>query len=80
MVTKTMKGVSEETWSEFKGLAAKNKLKTGEFFEKLVFSYKENSEKFWKDILRGKKIITNKEAEELEAEVKKLRKERGFRI
>lgn len=80
MVTKTMKGISEETWAEFKGLAVKNKLKTGEFFEKLVSSYKENSHDFWKDILRGEKIVSDADANMLRAETKKIRTERGFRI
>ena len=75
-----MKGVSEETWAEFKGLAVKNKLKTGEFFEKLITTYREDSQLFWDDVLKGERIISDKEAELLFLESKKLRKERGFRV
>ena len=75
-----MKGVSEETWAEFKGLAVKNTLKTGEFFEKLITTYREDSQLFWDDVLKGERIISDKEAELLFLESKKLRKERGFRV
>ncbi len=74
-----MKGVTEETWAEFRSLAAKNKLKTGEFFEKLVYSYKKESLDFWDDVLNGEKIISDREADSLREVVKTLRKERGFR-
>ncbi len=76
-----MKGVTEETWREFRSLAAKNKLKTGEFFEKLIYSYNKESARFWNDVLSGKKILTDKEAEDILKETKRIRKEKGgFRI
>ena len=74
-----MKGVEDETWAEFKSLAAKNNLHTAQFFEKLVHFYKENTKHFWDHILSGKKIISDKEAAEMQHFVKTLRKEKGFR-
>lgn len=75
-----MKGVEDEAWAEFKSLAAKNNLKAGQFFEKLVHFYKENTTAFWDTILSGRKIISDKEAAEMQKMVRELRKEKGFRI
>jgi hypothetical protein len=80
MGTKTMKGVQEDVWTEFRSLAVKNRMKTGQFFEKLVKSYKEDNDIFWKDILSGEKIITDKEAKEMHKVVKDMRKEWGYRL
>ena len=33
---KTIKGVNEETWQEFKSMAARNNVKMGRFFEEIV--------------------------------------------
>ncbi|MEK6867327.1 MAG: hypothetical protein AABX98_00750 [Nanoarchaeota archaeon] len=79
MMTKTMKGVEDETWAEFKSLAARNNLKTGQFFEKLLAFYKENRSAFWTDILKGEKIISDNEAADMQKIVRKLRLEKGFR-
>ncbi len=38
----------------------------------------ERNEKFWKNILEGNKILTDKEAEELKAVVRTPRKRHGF--
>ena len=65
MTTKTIKGVEDETWLEFRSLAVKNKLKTGQFFEKLVAFYRENAKDFWNDILSGKKILSEEEILEM---------------
>lgn len=77
---KTIKGVDDETWSEFKSLAAKDKTKMGKFFEKMVVEYKKKSDGFWDDILKGPKIISDKEAKIMENAVQGVRKEHGFRI
>ncbi len=79
MVTKTMKGVEEETWAEFKSLAAKNNLKTGQFFERLVEFYKDNAHSFWSDVLKGEKILSEAEAEDIRKITKKFRMEKGYR-
>jgi len=80
MVTKTMKGVTQEVWAEFKSLAAKNNMKAGPFFERLVYSYKDNADKVWDNILSGEKILTEEEAKDIEKITKRIRKEYGFRI
>ena len=76
---KTIKGVDEETWSEFKSLAAKDKVKMGRLFEKMVVEYKKKSNEFWSDILKGPRIISDGEAKIMEEAAKKIRKEYGFR-
>ncbi|MBI2208823.1 hypothetical protein HYU50_04990 [Candidatus Woesearchaeota archaeon] len=76
---KTIKGVDEETWSEFKSLAAKDKVNMGSLFEKMVVEYKKKSNEFWDDVLKGPKIITDGEAKAMGEAVKKIRKEHGFR-
>ncbi len=78
-IVKTIKGIDENTWFEFKSLAAKNKMKTGEFFEKLVEEYKDKADKSWWNILNSGKILSDEEADAMEETVKRLRKEKGFR-
>lgn len=76
---KTIKGIDEETWAEFKGFAARNKVKLGAFFETLVHEHEKNSTSFWTKILEGEKILSDKEAEDIEKVTLKVRKEHGFR-
>lgn len=78
-IVKTIKGIDENAWLEFKSLAAKNKMRTGKFFEKLVEGYKNRADSAWDKILNAGKILSDKEADDIEEFVKKLRKERGFR-
>ena len=80
MGTKTMKGVEEETWAEFRSLAARNRMKTGQFFEKLIKSYKQNTNDFWNEILTGEKILSELEAKDMQIITKNMRKERGWRV
>ncbi len=80
MGTKTMKGVEEETWAEFRSLAARNRMKTGKFFEKLIKSYKQNTNDFWNEILTGEKILSELEAKDMQIITKNMRKERGWRV
>ncbi len=75
-----MKGVEEEVWAEFRSLAAKNRMKTGQFFEKVIRSYKQDTDDFWNTVLKGEKIISEEEAKSIEMSIKKMRKERGWRI
>ena len=76
---KTIKDIDENTWFEFKSLAAKSRMKTGKFFEKLVEEYKNKTDATWDKILNAGKILSDKEAQDMENFVKKLRNERGFR-
>ena len=45
----------------------------------MVIEYKKKSDGFWDDILKGPKIINDKEAKIMENAVKRIRKEQGFR-
>ena len=76
---KTIKNIDEETWAEFKSLAAKNKVKLGIFFKILLKEYEKNSRLFWNEILNGEKILSDKEAEGMEEVVKELREKRRWR-
>ena len=76
---KTIKDVDEEAWLEFKSIAAKNKMKMGKAFEKMVEDYKVKSGSFWDDMLKGPPMLSKEEASEMLEIVKKLRKEYGFR-
>jgi len=77
---KTIKDIDEETWSEFKSMAAKNKLRLGSFFKIVLKEYKKTEEVFWKGILDGEKILSEKESEDIENIIKNIRKDKGFRI
>ncbi len=76
---KTLKGVNEESWAEFKSLAVKNRTNMGKLFERMLEEYKRKSEENWSIILSGKKILSDKEAEDMLKIVKESRKEYGFR-
>lgn len=76
---KTIKDIDEETWAEFKSLAAKNKLKLGIFFKMILKEYEKNNRDFWDRILNGEKILSDEEAEDMEKIVKKIRNERDWR-
>ena len=53
--------------------------KMGKLFEKMVGEYREKSEEFWDDVLKGEKILSDKEAKSMLDTVTKLRKDMGFR-
>lgn len=76
---KTIKDVGEDSWSSFKSIAAKNSMKMGKLFEKMVNEYNEKSEGFWNDILKGEKILSEKEAEDMKKIVSRVRGDIGFR-
>jgi len=76
---KTIKGVSENSWGSFKAIAAQSNVKMGKLFEKMVGEYREKSEEFWDDVLKGEKILSDKEAKSMLDTVTKLRKDMGFR-
>lgn len=76
---KTIKDVDEEAWLEFKSIAARNKMRMGKLFEEMVDEYKERSSAIWNNVLNPGKILSDKEAEDMEKLVGNLRKEKGFR-
>ncbi len=80
MQVKTIKGIEEETWAEFRSICTKNRLSTGQCFEKLIGFYKQNAKDFWDDILSGKKNLSSEEAQDIRVMTQKVRKERGFRL
>ena len=76
---KTIKDVDEDAWHEFKSIAARNKMNMGKLLGKMVSEYKEKNENYWDKILNSGKILSDKEANDMEKLVKQLRKEKGFR-
>lgn len=80
MEIKTIKGISAEKWIEFKTLAAKKNVHLGKLFEIMIENYADRGDLFWEEVLGREKILSDSEAEELLKKVKKLRKDRGFRI
>jgi len=77
---RTIKGVDDEAWAKFKSLAAKNQMKMGQMFERMVEKQKEQENKeFWDFILNGERLLSDKEAEEMLEVSRKNRKEYGFR-
>ena len=76
---KTIKDVDEEAWLEFKSMAARNKMKMGKLFNKMVEEYEEKSKNFWDGILKGPPILSKEEADAMREISRKIRKEYGFR-
>ena len=79
MPTKTIKDVNEKTWRKMRVLSAEHNVKMSRLLEKMTEDYEKRSKEFWKIILEGNRILTDKEAEELKSVSKSLRKEHGFR-
>ena len=79
MPTKTIKGIDEEDWNEFKSRAAKANVSLGTYFKVMLEESEKNTEEFWDMVLSGNKLLNDEEANELEKEVEHLREERGFR-
>lgn len=79
MSTRTVKDVDEETWRRLKILSAEEGERMGSLIKNMTNSYIKNRKSVWEDILKGEKILSDKEADDMEKIVKKLRKERGFR-
>ena len=77
---KTIKGIDDDTWREFKSLAAKDSLKLGALLKNMLKEYEKTRETFWDKILETEKILTDKEADEFEKIISKKRKEYGFRV
>lgn len=79
MEIKTIKDVDEETWSNFKALAAKNNLKMSLLLKMMINEFEKKSEVFWDKILKGGKKLSDKEAKDMLKIIEDSRKERGFR-
>ncbi|MBI4918345.1 hypothetical protein HY837_00305 [archaeon] len=79
MTVKTIKNVDEGVWYKFKNLAVKNRVGMGELLGKMVNTYERDATKFWKEIFEGERLLSEKEAQELQTHVKVFRKEYGFR-
>jgi hypothetical protein len=77
---KNIKGIDDETWADFKGLAAHNRLKAAAMFRVLVDEYKKKSASAWEKILSHKPIFPASAYDEIERRVKSVRKEKGWRI
>lgn len=79
MENKCIKGIDEKTWGDFKALAINNNVKMSILLKMMVSEFEKNSREFWKEILCRKKSLTDREAEDIENIIRKMRKERGFR-
>ncbi len=77
---KTIKGIDEDTWAEFKGISARNKVKAATMFKLLIEEYKSHTKHFWEEIFAHKPIFTPKEHAEIKKRVEEMRKEYGWRI
>lgn len=79
METKCIKDVDEITWREFKSLAARSNMKMSILLKVMIKEFEKNKGTLWNEILNGKKLLSDKEANELIKATSNLRKERGFR-
>ncbi|MBI5393589.1 hypothetical protein HZA96_07010 [Candidatus Woesearchaeota archaeon] len=80
MVVKTIKNIDNETWIRFRNLSVKNRVTMARLLRDMIENYEHRSTKFWNKILNAEKIISDKEADEIEKITKRIRKEYGFRV
>ena len=58
---KTIKGIDDKSWAEFKSIAALQKRNMGELFDDLLIAYKAKQVRgFWDDILTIKNPLSKK--------------------
>ena len=76
---KTIKNIDDETWYKLKGLSVKNRTTIGRLLKKMINEYEQKSKNSWDKIMSYKGTLTDKQAEELLQNIKKERKEFGFR-
>jgi len=65
-MTKAIKNVSDEVWSEFKALAGLNRKTMGQMFEEMVADYKRKSgwlDKYGKPLLKDPERVERRAAE-----------------
>ena len=79
MATRTIKGIPDEDWMEFKVLAASTGNRMGDVFRAMLRAYEKEKKKFWKDIFSMKPLMSEKDAEVFEKNIKALRQSAGFR-
>lgn len=79
MEVKTIRGVDEETWNDFKALAVKSNLKMSLLLKLMVKETEKKSESFWDKILKRERNLSEDEAESMLKILEKSRKEKGFR-
>jgi len=75
---KTIKGIDDNTWNRFKGIAAKNGLKIPDMFRAMLNEY-EKSTDFWNKILNSERVISEIEASALLKNNERIRNEKGYR-
>jgi len=78
-MTKTIKGIDKDTWTEFKTIANKNKMNLSTCFKLMVKEHKNVNERVWRDILSTKPILSEKDAENMLEHITRTRNEKGFR-
>jgi hypothetical protein len=79
MTVKTIKDVEPAAWAEFKSIAARSGMNMGTLFARMLHAYEEESRERWKEILKGKKILSDEEAAGMMKVVNRVRHEPGFR-
>jgi len=79
MAVKTIKDVDEKTWRKLRTMSIENNIKMGTLLKTMTEDYEKRSGVFWKAVLEGEKILSDKEADEIRAVTESLRKEPGFR-
>lgn len=80
MIIRTIKGIENDKWIKLKMLAARRNIALGKLIENMIEDYSNKTDEIWDRILSGKRIISDREADERIRETAKLRKEKGFRI
>jgi len=76
---KTVRNVNESTWAEIKSIAAKHRVPIGTLLDRMIGDYKKHSDETWSKILNPEKILSDKEANDINNAAVKLRKEYGYR-
>jgi len=79
MDIKTIKGIDMASWRRFKMAAAEKNVALGELFKIMLNDYSNRGEDVWDKIINGDRLLSDKEADEFENTVRKMRKEKGFR-
>ena len=78
MTTKTIKGISDDDWRDFKTIAVRSNLSMGELFKTMLRTFNREKDEFWKKLFSHPPLLTENEAKDMEKHMA-WRKERGFR-
>jgi len=79
MAIKTIKDIDEETWTKFRTIAVKQRLKTAQLFKRMVELHENSADAVWEKILHHEPLLTQAEATVWKKRVAQGRKEYGFR-